>query len=72
LVLAFAETHFPNAFDLFAFVPYFALKAAGSAFCSVLQALAAAIVALWSATSALSDLDETHFPNPFERVLFVP
>jgi len=43
--LTLPETHFPKAFDLLAFVPYFALKAAGSAFRSVQQALAALMVA---------------------------
>ena len=41
----FPETHLPNALDLFAFVPYLVLKAAGSAFRSAQQALAAFVVA---------------------------
>jgi hypothetical protein len=41
----FSETHLPNAFDLFAFVPYVFLKVVGFAFCSARQARAALIVA---------------------------
>ena len=45
MAFAFAATHLPNAFDLFAFVPYFALNASRPAACSVLQDFAALIVA---------------------------
>jgi hypothetical protein len=41
----FSETHLPNAFDLFAFVPYVFLKVVRFAFCSARQARAALIVA---------------------------
>jgi hypothetical protein len=43
--LTLPETHLPNAFDLFAFVPYLALNAAGSGLRSVQHALAALVVA---------------------------
>jgi hypothetical protein len=43
--LTFPETHLPNALDLFAFVPYLALKAAGSGLRSAQHALAALVVA---------------------------
>jgi predicted membrane metal-binding protein len=40
------ETHFPNALDLLAFVPYFALNGVSpSVFRSVLQVFAALMVA---------------------------
>jgi hypothetical protein len=45
VVFTFDETHLPNAFDLLALVPYFALNAAAPAARSVLHDLAAAIVA---------------------------
>jgi hypothetical protein len=47
VVLTLLETHLPNASDLFAPVPYFVAKAAVPAARSVLQDLAAAIVAAW-------------------------
>ena len=43
--MTWLETHLPNALDLLLFVPYFSLKAAGSAFRSVQQVLAALTVA---------------------------
>jgi hypothetical protein len=45
VVLTLLETHRPKAFNLLAPVPYFVAKAATSAARSVLQDLAAAIVA---------------------------
>ena len=45
VVFTFEETHLPNAFDLSAFVPYFAVNAAEPAARSVLHDFAAAIVA---------------------------
>ena len=63
VVLTLLETHLPNAFDLLAPVPYFVVKAARPAARSVLQDLAAAIVAAWLAWLAADAVTETHLPN---------
>ena len=44
--LTLPETHLPNAFDLFVFGPYFAWKAAASAFRSAQHCFEALIVAV--------------------------
>ena len=66
------ETHLPNAFDLFGFVPYLALKAAGSALRSVQQAFDALIVACTCCAAAALALPETQFPKALACFLPVP
>ena len=63
--MAFAETHFANAFDFDAFVPYFALKAAGSAARSALHAFAAFSVAWFCACERAFAFCETQRPKAF-------
>lgn len=60
--LTLPETHLPNAFDLFAFVPYWFLKAAGSACCSARHCLAALTVALTCFASAALAFEEMRQP----------
>src|SRR6478672_4643625 len=61
--LTLPETHLPNALDLFAFVPYLALKAAGSGWRSVQQALAALVVACCCCFAAALAVCETQLPK---------
>src|SRR4029450_12549835 len=70
--LTLPETHLPNAFDLFAFVPYLVLKAAGSAFRSVQHALAAWFVALTCWAAAALAVCEKQLPKAFACFLPVP
>ena len=72
MCLTLPETHLPNAFDLFAFVPYLALKAAGSAFRSAKHAFAALTVAVCCAWAAACAVCETHLPKAFAPFLPVP
>ena len=74
------ETHLPNAFFLFLFVPYFSLNAAMLAAVvprSALHFLDAFVSFLFSSSLASSsssslDFEETHLPSPFFLFLFVP
>ena len=66
------ETHLPKAFDLLAFVPYLALKAAGSALRSSEQAFAALSVTFTCCAAAALALPETHFPKALACFLPVP
>src|ERR1043166_2541412 len=70
--LTLPETHLPNAFDLFLFVPYLALKAAGSAWRSVQQSLAAFTVAFTCAEAAALAFCDTQFPKALACFLPVP
>src|SRR6185503_19122723 len=76
------ETHLPNAFFLFAFVPYFSANAAREASSSPrsashsLAAFLNSVASCWSSASASFSLAlafwETHLPNAFFLLPFVP
>src|SRR5262245_35613445 len=70
--LTFPETHLPNALDLFAFVPYLALNAAGSGLRSAQQALAALVVACCCAFAAAFSVFDMLLPVSFSCFLPVP
>jgi len=70
--LTVLDTHLPNALDLFALVPYLALKAAGSAFRSVQQDLAAFTVAACCWAAAAFAVFDTQLPKALAWFLPVP
>ena len=69
--VARVETHFPKAFVLFSFVPYFVLKAAGSAVRSAEHVRAAFTFSARSPRDSARRLQETHLPKAFAPVPYL-